>query len=212
MVIEWQEGQARVGAVNERIIEQPFVFAAVADLAPGARILDIGGGESTVSFSLASAGYHVTVIEPAGYPFEHPNLAVFEKPLEQFDTVEPYDAVIALSSIEHFGIGHYDFEGSAEADIDAEADIAAVAASADLLGPDGRLVLTVPYGPAEVTDVERIYDRDGILRLLDGWMIHHVSVGRRVDDRTWELEATELIEPKEPGRVAMVVATPAAAQ
>lgn len=217
VVVEWRQGEARIGAVNERIIEQPFVFAALADLPPGARVLDVGGGESTVGFSLASYGFEVTVIEPAGYPFHHPNLSVFEKPLEQFDTVEPFDAVIALSSIEHFGLGHYasTADGSAEAKASAEPDLAAdtnaVAAIANLLGPGGRLILTVPYGPPEITDVERIYDHRALGALLEGWELHRITVGRRADKRTWELEATELVEPEGPGRVAMVVATPATA-
>ncbi len=96
VTIEWRNGQAAVGSVNERILEQPFVSAALGHLPPGARILDIGGGESTVAVALASSGYDVTVIEPMGYPFRHPNLSVFEKPLEQFDTLEPFDAVVAL--------------------------------------------------------------------------------------------------------------------
>ncbi len=204
VTIEWRQGQAAVGSVNERILEQPFVFAALADLTPGSRILDVGGGESTVAVALASSGYNVTVIEPMGYPFSHPNLSVFEKPLEQFDTVEPFDAVVALSSIEHFGIAHYDI--GCERDLDADTN--AIASIANLLAPNGRLVLTTPFGPPDVTEVERIYDDHQLRRLLDGWTIHHTSIGNRADDRTWELEGTELTEPAGPGRVAMLVATP----
>jgi len=202
--VEWSRGSARLGSVNERIMEQPFVFGAVADLNPGARILDLGGGESTVGFALASLGHHVTVIEPQGYPFRHPNLTVFEKPLEQFDAVEPFDAAIALSSIEHFGIGHY--KGGPEPD--ANADVEAVEKMAELLAADGRLILTTPFGPSEVNDVERIYDRTSLLALLAGWTITKTVIGRRLDGTTWGVEATELGEPAGPGRVAMVVALP----
>jgi SAM-dependent methyltransferase len=203
-LVEWREGGANVRLVNERIIEQPFVYSAVADLPLGSRMLDIGGGESIVALALASLGHQVTVVEPRGYPFKHPNLTVFEGPIEKFESTGPFDAVILLSTIEHLGIGHYD-DGT---DRSASADLEAMKIVAELAAPGGRLVLTVPYGPAEVTELERIYDRDGLLRLLDGWKIANVAIGRAVDDVTWEVESTELGEPAGPHRVAMLVATP----
>lgn len=206
VTVEWQEGGARLGSVNERILEQPFVFAALGDLAPGTRVLDVGGAESTVALSLASLGYRVTVAEPQGYPFRHPNLAVHQGPIGTLTPAEPFDAVVLLSAIEHVGLGHYPGTGPEAGDPDG-ADVAAMGHVAGLLAPGGRLVLTTPYGPAAVNDVERTYDREGVLRLLDGWRIHYAAVGRRVDDVTWELEATDLIEPPGPGRVVMIVAS-----
>jgi SAM-dependent methyltransferase len=203
-VLEWDAGNVTLNAVNERIVEQPFVFAALGGLPTGARVLDIGGGESTVAFSLASLGYDVTVIEPQGYPFQHPCLTVSTRPLEEFTVDAPFDAVVLLSAIEHFGIGHY--AGGPEPSLDA--DVEAVALVAGLLAPGGRLVLTTPYGPAAINDLERTYDRAGIERLLDGWELEAVTVARRTDRRTWELEASELIDPPGDGRVVMVVATP----
>lgn len=203
VVMEWGDGTARPGVVNERIIEQPFVYGAVTDLPPGARILDIGGSESTIGFALASLGYDVTVIDPQGYPFTHPNLTLVTVPLEQFAWTEPFDAAILLSAIEHFGIGHY--QGGGEPDLDA--DVRALGLVADLLAPGGRLVLTTPYGPAEVNELERIYDRPGLEKLLVGWQIVSCAIGHRLDRQTWTLESVELIDPPGPGRVVMVVAT-----
>ncbi|MEZ5408816.1 MAG: hypothetical protein R2761_12375 [Acidimicrobiales bacterium] len=209
VTVEWQEGGARLGSVNERILEQPFVFAALGDLAPGTRVLDVGGAESTVALSLASLGYRVTVAEPQGYPFRHPNLTVHEGPVGTLAPEAPFDAVVLLSAIEHFGLGHYPGGGDSSAgnETGSGADVAAMHQVARMLGSGGRLVLTTPYGPAAVNDLERTYDREGVMRLLDGWRIHYAAVGRRVDDVTWELEATELIDPPGPGRVVMIVAS-----
>lgn len=186
--VEWTEGSARIAAMNERIIEQPFVFGALADLAPGSTILDVGGGESIVAVALASLGHRVTVIEPRGYPFEHPNLTVHAGSLESFEAAGAapeggFDAVVALSTIEHLGLGHYDGEPPPQPD----GDVAAMAQIGRLLSPEGRLVLTAPHGPARVTDVERIYDRAGLERLLAGWHVERLSIGRRVDDTTWTI-------------------------
>ncbi len=206
VVIEWLEGEARIGAVNERIIEHPFAFTAIGRLPPGSRILDIGGGESTFAFSLASMGHDVTVIEPQGYPFSHPNLTVFEEALESFPLGQPFDAVVLLSTIEHFGIGHY----RNNPDADSTADIDAMAIVRQLTKPDGMLVLTTPYGPAEVNDLERIYDLDQLGKLIAGWTVDEVMIGRRLDDTSWTVESHKLEAPQGAGRVVMLTARPSA--
>ncbi len=207
VVLEWKKGSVSVGAVNERIIEQPFVFSALGDLDAGAKILDLGGGESTVAFSLASLGFDVTVIEPQGYPFRHPNLTVFERPYEEFDRSARFDAVVLLSAIEHFGIGWY----PGNPDKAESADIDTVASLRELMNDDGLLVLTTPYGPAETTDLERIYDLERLQRLLEGWSIGTVAIGKRLDHQTWAIESDTLTPPAGKGRVVMLTARPTGA-
>ncbi len=204
VIVEWSEGDATVGAVNERIMEVPFVMQSLGAVPASASIVDIGGSESTVAFSLASLGYPTTVIDPQGYPFTHPQLEVLLHPLEELNPEREFDVAILLSAIEHFGIGHY--KGGPEPDIDADKKAMAIVNRS--LRPDGFLVLTVPYGPAETNDLERIYDRERLLALLEGWTITRARVGRRTDSTTWEIEAEELVPPAGAGRVAMVVASP----
>lgn len=207
IVLEWLEGDARVGAVNERIIEQPFAFAALCRLPPGASILDIGGGESVMAFSLASLGYHVTVVEPQGYPLDHPNLRVLEQPLEDCTFDEPFDAVLLLSAIEHFGIGHY----KNNPDADERADLEAMKIVRRILDPSGLLVLTTPYGPYEINDVERIYDEARLAELIDGFTVETAAIGKRDSSTSWTLESHDLQPPAGPGRVVMLTARPATA-
>jgi hypothetical protein len=199
---EWSAGQVRLGSVNERIVEQPFVLRAIGRLPAGARVLDIGGGESTMGFQLASLGYRTTVLEPRGYPFRHPNLTEATEPIERFDADEPFDAVILLSTIEHLGVGHYGDGLGDDADRQAMERI-----RNELLTPGGMVVVTTPYGPFEITPVERIYDRQHLMGLLDGWTIQEAHVASRSDERTWELIADELVDPAPPGSVALLVAT-----
>ena len=66
-----RRARVEVLLVNERIVEQPFVFAALAALPDGARILDVGGSESTVGLSLATLGHRVTVVDPRAHPLRH---------------------------------------------------------------------------------------------------------------------------------------------
>ena len=173
----------RVRLVNERIVEQPFVFAALAERPPPARVLDAGGAESTVALSLASLGYDVTVADPRGYALAHPRLTVAAGALHELGDAR-FDVVVALSAIEHFGVGHYgDPEGGTRRlDLDAMADFRR------WLAPEGLLVLTVPVGPAALDDLQRTYDAAGLEELLDGFTVHRRSLARALDRATWVVE------------------------
>jgi hypothetical protein len=201
VIVEYTPGAARVAVVNERIVETPFVMAHLATLPAGARILDVGADESTVSFSLASLGYEVTALDLNGYPFEHPNLHVVEAPLENFKPPELFDAVVCLSSIEHFGLGAY---GPDSHDLDA--DVNALARLREMTRVGGRLVLTTPYGAAAVSSLERTYDNDGLVRLLAGWSDPVISIAVRRSETMWSPRRDG--EAVEPGvlQVALVTA------
>lgn len=197
--VEHLPGGVRVADVNERVAEIPFVFAALAQLEPGSRILDVGATESTVAFSLASLGHHVTALDPRPYPLEHANLAVHIGPIETFDDDTPFDAAVLLSSIEHFGLGAYDLPE------DAEADLKALRRVRDLLRPGGTLVLTTPYGDAPTTSLQRTYLPEQIDALLEGWDVHERRYLSRVTSTEWHI--SEHLEDLTGSHVVLVRAT-----
>jgi hypothetical protein len=187
--------------VNERVVEQPFVFEALATLAKPALILDVGGSESTVGLSLATLGHKVTIVDPRGYPLIHPNLRSEACRLDQLsDPGEPFDAAVVLSAVEHFGLEHYGLGA-----IDGRMDLKALARLRELVKPGGLLVLTVPFAAqASVDDFQRVYDEDGLAALLRGWTVRTSLRVGRIDRLTWELG-----EPsRERHGVALVTASP----
>ncbi len=201
IVVEYTEGGVSVSVVNERVVEIPFVMAALAGLPLDARVLDVGADESTLSFSLASLGYRVTALDLNGYPLTHPNLTALAKPLEEFESEDAFDAVICLSSIEHFGLGHY---GPDSADLDA--DVQALERVRGMTKPGGLLVLTTPFGEASVSDFQRVYDSDGLERLLAGWFEPDIRIAYQVDATTWAPVAPGSAVPPEANQVALVTA------
>lgn len=194
--LEHREGGVGVLLVNERVIEQPWVFAQVG-LRPR-RVLDVGGAESTVALSLATLGHDVTVVDPRGYPVEHPNLTVCAERLEEHDAA-PYDVAVALSAVEHFGLEHY-AGGAGSAD-----DRAALQHLRGLLRPGGRLLLTVPFArSASIDAFQRVYDLPGLEALLAGWEVEERSAAWQTERTRWELGTCEA--PRGERGVALVAA------
>jgi SAM-dependent methyltransferase len=68
--------------------------------------------------------------------------------------------VIAVSTIEHIGLGHY---GDAFGE---RGDERVVKEITRILKPDGKLLATVPYGKHAITPSERIYDASALKRLF----------------------------------------------
>jgi SAM-dependent methyltransferase len=180
LVVKHEGGDVRVAVVNERIAEGPYVMRALASLAPGARVLDVGAAESTLAFSLATLGYRVTALDLHPYPLQHPNLQAVEAAVQDWKAAETFEAVICLSTIEHIGLGAY-----GEAALDEGADLEAMRRIRELTAPGGLLVLTAPFGPKGQTEVQRIYDGPALKKLLEGWDIEDLTVVRHVDPTTW---------------------------
>jgi len=182
ITIELGEASAAIADVNERIVELPFALSRLGRLDPPARILDIGGAESTFSLSAASLGYRVTALDPQGIPYEHPNLDSHACRLEEWDPDgEPFAAAFLISAIEHFGLGAYGEGGT-----DQRSDLAALGRVRELLSDDGLLILTTPYGRASVDELERIYDDAGLDELLAGWRILERHTIVQSHDRIWQ--------------------------
>ncbi|MDP2713141.1 MAG: DUF268 domain-containing protein [Solirubrobacteraceae bacterium] len=180
-----EAGGVRPLLVNERIVEQPFVFGALAGLPTGARILDVGGSESTVGLSLAALGHRVTIVDPRAHPLAHPNLTHAACRLDELPGADrPFDAAVVLSAVEHFGLEHYGLDA-----VDERLDLAALARLRELVAPGGLLVLTVPFGEAAVDDFQRVYDETGLSELLRGWEVLTSLRCGRVDRLTWQLGA-----------------------
>jgi len=194
-------GSMEILLVNERIVEQPFVFEALAALARPARILDVGGSESTVGLSLATLGHEVTTVDPRGYPLKHPNLTHKACRLDELPAPDAaFDAAVVLSAVEHFGLEQYGLDA-----VDERLDVKALERLRELVKPGGLLVLTVPFAAqATVDEFQRVYDEAGLAELLRGWNVEQSLRVGRIDRLTWKLGA----QSQERHGVALITARP----
>lgn len=202
--VAYESSGPKVRGVNERIVENVFVPRALAGLDKDARILDVGGSESTMGLSLASLGYRVTVVDPRGYELAHPNLTVLEARYDELpDEHRGFDAAVVLSAVEHFGLGHYGFDepGHGSADVETLRDLR------ERLAPGGRLVLTAPFGIAKVDAFQRVYDEAGIDDLLSGWHVAERHHYWQDDDMSWRPGTADQTKGR-PGVVLLVAHAP----
>lgn len=173
-------GRASWSGTSERIIEKAWVIRHLSSVATGSRILDVGCSESLLSLELASNGFLVTGVDIRPNPLGHPNFEFIQADICNSKLKsESYDAVIALSTIEHIGLGWY---GDPVAD---SLDYSVLKEIYRLLKPAGRLLLTVPFGQRAVTPLHRIYDRVSLSAVIRDFTIEKIDYAVKLDARTW---------------------------
>ena len=93
--------------VTERILELPFVHRTLCQ-EPGSRILEFGYSNSALSIELASRGMKVIGVDLRQYTLTHPNFTFYQGDFfRQTFAKRSFNAIIAISAIEHVGLGAY---------------------------------------------------------------------------------------------------------
>jgi SAM-dependent methyltransferase len=154
--------------VNERIVENAFVLRNIPRMAK--RVLDVGCSESYLSIQLAGLGFSVYGIDVQDYRLYHPNLHFLRDDIVNTPFPNEYfDAAIAISTIEHVGLGHYGDPVYGHGDIKAVDEIHRV------LRRKGKLIMSAPLGPRAMQTWERIYDEESLRNLLRKFRIERID-------------------------------------
>lgn len=155
----------------ERYVEYAFVLRECTRALSRGRVADIGCSGSPFPLLLAALGYKVYGIDIRKYTgvnvAEFPNFRFHQEDIRatQFPN-DFFDAITAISAIEHIGFSRY---GS---DKDPNGDIAAVKEMSRVLKPEGHIFLTVPYGKAKtVGALHRIYDDVLLMKLVGAFKV-----------------------------------------
>ncbi|MBN2301074.1 MAG: class I SAM-dependent methyltransferase [Lentisphaerae bacterium] len=192
--------------VNERILEIPFVFMNL-NLPVGSKVLDFGCDASRISMHLANMGYKVTGADLLPYAFSHPNLEFKQGNFFEQNLISgSFDGIIAVSALEHVGLGAYGEMATPE-----RGDVQMVQEFARILKSKGRLIVTVPFGQRKQVRTHRIYDRDELMTVLSGFHIEKEVYYRCEGRKYWYVENAEILEkqPTHDGKfeaAAMIVA------
>jgi len=150
--------------VNERSVEVPWARQRVG----AARcVLDVGCSTSDYLVDVAGTGSHqdrhVYGLDPdAPQPIRNVGAVKGTIVAPPFPPGS-FDLILCISTVEHIGLPVYSQHEFPHGDILAMRHIRC------LLTPRGRLLLTVPFGRAQVNPWFRVYDRAGLRRLTAGF-------------------------------------------
>jgi len=148
-------------SISERIVEYPFAVKKILNLPKGSSIIILGCHGDLLSVMLPELGYKVTGLDVKHFSFNHSNFNFVKQDLRHIDSIPDvsFDAVVAISTIEHVGI--YDGDEN-------EGDFKAVKEVYRILKKGGIFIITLPYAKNYklVEMHERIYDFSRIRSLL----------------------------------------------
>ncbi len=169
--------------ISERVVEYPFIFRQLT-LPKGSRILEVGCCYSLLSVQLASLGFEVYGIDLEHYSYSHANLRTVVGDIRESGFPREYfDAVVAVSTIEHVGLP-YSFRKSRvlRTPLDKQGDFRAVEEIHRILRPSGSFILTVPFDRDFVeTQTHRIYDQHRIANLTRRFRLDAFEVFLKID-------------------------------
>ena len=151
--------------INERVVDYSFVHQNI-NLDGKGRILDVGCHGSKLVIELASLGYETYGIDVIEYPLKHKNFTFIQGDIYKAPFPDNFfDAVTAVSTIEHVGLGRYGDP------TDSDGDKKAVKEIKRILKPDGKAIITVPFGKRTIVyrkeiPLHRVYDSYALTALF----------------------------------------------
>jgi len=164
---------------SERAVEYPFVFMNLR-LEEGARILDVGCVGSLLSYKLSSMGYKVTGYDLGEFDVTHPNLTFIQGDfLDNEFRDGAFDAVVAISTVEHCGIPVYGSRVMEDGDRRMVREIHRV------LKGGGVFIMSVPFGKKGKNKEWRVYDERALDELLKDFTIEKIGFFVGMDRSSW---------------------------
>jgi len=164
--------------ILERIVEYPFVIRnLMEDLPPPRRVLVVGCAGDPLTTILCALGYKTWGLDIKFVPIKYPSFEFVQGDIRR--TTFPdgfFDAIVAVSTIEHVGI----FDGDRHGDVNAIKEMARVSVKG------GIMLLTVPYGKEGTVDgFQRAYDEGAVKNLLRELTIEKFEVFEQDSEGYW---------------------------
>jgi SAM-dependent methyltransferase len=187
--------------VSERIVEYPFAIENTVELPKGSKIAVFGCHGDLSTTILSCLGYEISGVDVKPFPLQYENFHFYQDDIRRTRFANAiFDAVIAISTIEHVGI----FDG------DDDGDKKAIAEMIRILKPFGICVITVPFANAHtiIPMYQRVYDKRTLTTLLGALQIEKIKVYARKEGGLWEITDSENVpEARKVECVALVRAS-----
>lgn len=181
-----------IAEVSERVIEYAFVVKHLKNLS-GGKVLDVGctNPGNCLSTILAAMGFDVYGIDLHEFKVRYSKLNFSIQDIRATSFPDQFfDRIIAVSTIEHIGLGgRYGITES-----DPEGDKKAIKEMLRILKPDGKLLVTVPYTNkfTVMASLARFYDRQRLRDYLFDNLLIEAEEYAVIDEKGYWATCTEL--------------------
>lgn len=174
----WSSSSPVVPAgLSERIIEYPFAIHTLLSAQSVRKVLIVGCYGDLLTTLLPTLGFEAYGIDPKfvpvvyeGFNYTRADIRATEFP-DQF-----FDAVVAISTIEHVGLAYNDLNGDSKALTEIKR----------ITKDNGLVVVTTPItDKMKIDTLERFYDRSSLMKLLENLTIESMTIYRSNSDSCW---------------------------
>lgn len=178
---------------SERVIEYPWVLRNL-DSRRNDRILDVGCRWSLLAYELAARGYNVYGIDVGPFDDVPANMKLYQADVRKSPfPYDFFDCIIAVSTLEHVGLGAYGDPVSPDADFEAIGELNRI------LKKNGKMLVTLPFASKHlITYPHRFYDKRRLVSLLRNMLVEKEDYYVRFGKGKWvkvPKEKAELIPP-----------------
>jgi SAM-dependent methyltransferase len=155
--------------LDERVIEYPWLYSQ----RPFGRLLDAGStlnhGHIVERFQPQTSWLCITTLRPEQAAYTERGISYVYADLRELPFRDGFfDTVICASTLEHVGMDNRRYGSEAAAASNPETEqAAALAELVRVTAPEGRLLVTVPYGRLEDHGWFRQYDEAALRAVLD---------------------------------------------
>lgn len=170
---------ANLFTVSERIVEYPFAVKAAMQLPAGSRVAVFGCHSDMLTTLLPTLGLETHGVDVKDFQLPYEGFTFHREDVRKTSFPDAhFDAVFAVSTIEHVGLF----------DDDEHGDQKTLREMRRVVKPGGPIVLTTPFASssAVVPMHERIYDRSALSELLGDLEIDSITVFAAEPGSLWE--------------------------
>ena len=153
--------------VSERIVEYPFAVEAALQLPKGSTVAVFGCHADLLTTLLPTLGFDTHGVDVKEFRLPREGFTFHKEDARKTSFPDAhFDAVFAISTVEHIGLY----------DADETGDQKAVREMRRVLKPGGMFVVTVPFASSSkvIPMFERIYDRASLIQLLEGFEVEAI--------------------------------------
>jgi SAM-dependent methyltransferase len=147
-------------ANSDRYLEYPWLLQNI-NIASG-KILDVGSTASNMLYNFLPKAVEINSIDLNSKYIESEAIKFAVGDIRKTNYEDNYfDVVSCISTLEHIGVS-----GRYGSDDDPEGDLRAVKEMGRILKPGGTMLVTVPYGIRDVLPINKLYNKERIIRLF----------------------------------------------